>query len=76
VKSRSSILSADHQDVLRQHLFAQFRRKLLAAPAVSKGDRDGALGVVLADDEAVELGDDLARAEGGHTDVKTLVSRG
>ena len=55
---------ADHQDVLRQHLLAQFRGQLLAAPAVAQRDRDGALGVVLADDEAVEFGDDLARAEG------------
>src|SRR5262249_40911466 len=56
----------DHQDVLRQYLFAQLRRKLLAPPAVAQGDGDGALGVVLADDEAVKLGDDLARAERDH----------
>ena len=54
---------ADHQDVLRQHLLAQLGGELLAAPAVAQRDGDGALGVVLADDEAVELGDDLARAE-------------
>ena len=36
---------------------------LLAAPAVAQRDRDGALGVALADDVAVELGDDLL---GGH----------
>ena len=52
---------ADHQDVLGQHLLAQALVELLAAPAVAQGDGDGALGVVLADDEAVELGDDLAR---------------
>ena len=51
---------ADHQDVLRQHLFAQPLVELLAPPAVAQRDGDGALGVVLADDEAVELGDDLA----------------
>ena len=56
----------DHQDVLRQHLLAQLGGQLLAPPAVSECYRDGALGVVLADDEAVELGDDLARAERGH----------
>ena len=67
---------ADHQDVLRQHLLAQFGRQLLAAPAVAQGDRDGALGVVLADDEAVELGDDLARAEGRHRRVSSPVFRG
>ena len=58
---------ADHQDVFRQHFLAQFGRELLAPPAVAQRDRDGALRVVLADDEAVELGDDLARAERGHT---------
>jgi len=56
---------ADHQDVLGQHLLAQLLGQLLPAPAVAERDRDRALGVVLADDEAVELGDDLARAEGG-----------
>ena len=57
---------ADHQDVLRQHLFAQGLRQLVPAPAVAQCDRDGALGIVLADDEAVEFRDDLARAEGSH----------
>jgi hypothetical protein len=40
--------------------------QLLAAPAVAQRDGDRALGVVLADDEAVELGDDLARGRSGH----------
>ena len=57
---------ADHQDVLRQHLLAQLLVELLAAPAVAERDGDGALGVALADDVAVELGDDLAGGEGGH----------
>ena len=57
---------ADHQDVLRQHLLAQLVVELLAAPAVAQRDGDGALGVGLADDEAVELGDDLAGREVGH----------
>jgi hypothetical protein len=34
--------------------------ELLAAPAVAQGDGDGALGVLLADDEAVEFRDDFA----------------
>ena len=34
--------------------------ELLPPPAIADGDRDGPLGVVLADDVAVELGDDLA----------------
>ena len=56
---------ADHQDVLGQHLLAHRAAKLLAAPAVAERDRDGALGVLLADDVAVEFGDGLARREGG-----------
>ena len=51
---------ADHQDVLGQHLLAQLVVELQPPPAVAQRDRDRALGVVLADDEAVELGDDFA----------------
>ncbi len=51
---------ADHQDVLGQHLLAHLAVELLAAPAVAKRDGHRALGVALADDVAVELGDDLA----------------
>ena len=51
---------ADHQDVLRQHLLAHLVIELLAPPAIAQGDGDGALGVALADDVAIELGDDLA----------------
>ena len=50
----------DHQDILRQHLFAQPVVELQPAPAVAQRDGDRALGVGLADDEAVELGDNLA----------------
>ena len=50
----------DHQDVLRQHLFAQATGELQPPPAVAQGDRDGALGLALADDEAVEFGNDFA----------------
>ena len=61
----------DHQDVLGQHLFAQLRSKLLAAPAVPQRNGDGALGVVLADDVAVEFGNDFAgREEGTHQMVR------
>ncbi len=67
---------ADHQDVLGQHLLAQFGCQLLAPPAVAQRDRDGALGVMLADDKTVELGNDLARAEGGHRRVSSPFSRG
>ncbi len=67
---------ADHQDVFRQHLLAQLGRQLLAAPTVAQRDRDGALGVVLADDETVELGDDLARAERGRRGIRRGVFQG
>ena len=55
----------DHQDVLGRHLLAEVVGELLAAPAVAQRHGDGALGVLLADDVAVELGDDLARGEVG-----------
>ena len=60
---------ADHQDVLRQHLLAQLVVELQPAPAVAQRDGDGALGVVLADDEAVEFGDDFAGREVGHASI-------
>ncbi|MCY1512478.1 hypothetical protein D9M68_469390 [compost metagenome] len=55
---------ADHQDVLRRHLGAQLGRQLHAPPAVAQGDGHGALGVVLADDVAVEFVNDLAGSHG------------
>ena len=42
-------------------------RQLLPPPAVAQRDGDRALGVVLADDVAVELGDDLRRREAGRS---------
>src|SRR2546430_10298248 len=35
---------ANHQNVFGQHVFGDFRRKLLAADAVAQGHGDGALG--------------------------------
>ena len=55
---------ADHEDVLWCYLGAQLGRQLHASPAVAQGDGDGALGVVLADDVAVEFVDDLAGRHG------------
>ena len=52
---------ADHQDVLGHDFLAHRLGQLLPPPAVAQRDRDRALGVVLADDEAVEFRDDLAR---------------
>ena len=57
---------ADHQDVLGRHLVAQVRRHAPAAPAVAQGHGHGALGLGVADHEAVEFGDDLAGGEFGH----------
>ncbi len=51
---------ADHEDVLGQNLLAHLAFQLLAAPAVAQRNGDGALRVVLADDVAVEFGNDLA----------------
>ena len=55
---------ADHQDVLGRDLVAQLLVHLLAAPAVAQRDRHGALGVLLADDVAVQLGHDFLRRHG------------
>ena len=66
---------ADHQNVFRQDLFAQLLVELHAAPAVAQRDRNGALGVALADDEAVELGNDLAGREISHAS-RTIRSAG
>ena len=54
---------ADHQDVLRRHLFGHLGRQLLPAHAVAQRDRHRALRLGLADDVLVELGDDLARRQ-------------
>ncbi len=51
---------ADHQDVLRRDLGADRFRRLLAAPAIAQRDGDRFLGGGLADDMAIEFGDDLA----------------
>ena len=56
----------DHQDVFRQHLLAQAAGELQPPPAVAQRDRYRALGVALADDEAVEFGNDFTGGEVGH----------
>src|SRR6516165_4134856 len=65
---------ADHQNVLRQHFFAQPLVKLQAAPAIAQRDRDRALGVGLPDDETVELGDDFTGREVGHAFNVSMVT--
>ena len=52
---------ADHEDVLGQDLVAHGALELQAPPAVAQGDGHRALGVLLPDNVAVELGNDLAR---------------
>ena len=64
---------ADHDDVLRRNLVTQIRRDLLAAPAIAQGDRDRALGVILTDDIAIELGDDFAWRKVVHVRVSTII---
>ena len=54
---------ADHDDVLRRDLVAEVALDLLAAPAIAQGHGDGALGIALADDVAIELLDDPRRGE-------------
>src|SRR5690606_33376513 len=57
---------ADHQNILRQHLFLEIARELLPTPAIAQGDGDRAFRRALADDVAIGLRNDLTRREGGH----------
>ena len=57
----------DHQNVLRRHLTPEIGGQLLPAPAIAQGNGDGALGIGLTDNMAIELGDDLARGKIGFT---------
>ena len=52
---------ADHDDILRHDLLAQILGNLLAPPAVTQRDGDGALGFLLPDDIAVKLRNNLPR---------------
>ena len=56
----------DHQDIFRQHFLAQRAGELQPPPAVAQRNGDRALGVGLADDEAVEFGNDFTGGEVGH----------
>ena len=47
--------------------------KLLPAPAIANGDGHGPLGVVLADDVPVQLGDDLSRRQVAHGSSSTMM---
>ena len=52
---------------------AHFRRQLLPAPAIAHRDGHGPLGVVLADDVPIELGDDLPRRQVAHGNSSTTM---
>jgi len=56
----------DHQNVLGHDFVAQLGLELLATPAVAQRNRHGALGLMLADNIAIELGNDLAGGKSGH----------
>ena len=51
---------------------AQLLGQLPPPPAIPQGDRHGPLGLGLADDVAVELGDDLARGQVAHGSSSTV----
>ncbi|MNV50762.1 hypothetical protein D3C71_1427890 [compost metagenome] len=57
---------ADHQDVLRHDFIAQALVELVTTPAVTQRNCNGALGIMLADDVAIEFGNDFAGGEIGH----------
>ncbi len=57
---------ADHEDVLRQNFFPHILVELLPAPAVAQSNGDRALGVILADNIAVQFRYDFPRGEVGH----------
>jgi len=65
----------DHQYVLGVDFVAQIVAQLLAPPAVAQGHGHGALGVLLADDEAVQFRHDFAGGEVGHISL-TVVEGG
>ena len=54
---------ADHEDVLGEHVFAQLIGQIEPPPAIANRDGDRALGLILANDVAIEGLDDLS---GGH----------
>jgi hypothetical protein len=56
----------DHQDVLRGDFLAQAVGELFPAPAIAQGKGHGAFCIRLADDEAIQLGDDFAWGVFGH----------
>ena len=60
---------ADHENVFGRDLVAHIVLELLPPPAIADGDGDGSLGIILADDVAVEFGDDLAGSQLAHCET-------
>ncbi len=56
----------DHQDILRRDFAAKWLVDLHTSPAIAKGDRDSAFGVILADDVLVQFLDDFSGGHLGH----------
>ena len=64
---------ADQDDVLRHDLVAEIVRELPTSPAVSNCDGDGAFGVVLAYDIAIQFGNDFSRGKVCHLMTSTAI---
>ena len=64
---------ADHQNVLRRDLRAHRLGDLLAPPAIAQRDRHGTLGFPLADDELVQLVDDLLRRHSAQSSASMVI---
>ena len=63
----------DHEDVLRGHFLPHVLGKLLPPPAVADGHGHRPLRVVLADDVAVQLGNDFTRGQVWHASSSTTM---
>ncbi len=66
---------ADHQNVLRQHLFAQPLFQLQSPPAVAQRNGDRPFGIALSDNEAVELGNNFTGRKITHVPHTISIAR-
>ena len=57
---------ADHQNVLRHHFGAEFFRQMHATPAIAQRQGNGFLGTFLANDMAVQFGNNVPRGKVCH----------
>ena len=65
---------ANHQDVLGIHLVPQIICQPRPPPAIAQGHSHSALGILLADNVAVQFRDDFTRGQVGH--IKPLQTEG